>query len=139
MKGDNPLLVEAEEFQDFVMEALYRHGLIIQCYCSQTYQLKGESLSHFEIKHDKKFRDTGNLYVEVGEYSPTLNTFVPSGINRRDNTWFVIIGDYKGVYIFTKPSLYTLWGKFPTIQTETSKGFLLPFITAKKVGVYVEF
>lgn len=124
------------EFQDFVADTLYHHGIVIMNYGSKKYQIeKGENKIGCEIKNDKKFRLTGNLWIELKEKSDPKNiNYIESGINRVDNTWIYIIGDYNTLYIFGKKMLTFLSKKFNEIEnnTKTSIGFLLPVSDAEK-------
>ena len=124
------------EFQDFVADTLYHNGIVIMNYGSKKYQIeKGENKIGCEIKNDKKFRTTGNLWIELKEKSNPQNiNYIESGINRNDNTWIYIIGDYKTLYIFGKKMLSFLSKKYNSREnnTKTSIGFLLPIIDAEK-------
>jgi len=123
-------LREAHEYQDFVSDELYKIGLPICNYTSQKYQYTvGENKLGIEIKHDKKFAETGNLWIEVEEKRhPDNPQYATSGIMRDDNTWLYVIGDYSTIYIFSKVLLGQLYrtGKYATIEnnTKTSRGFL---------------
>lgn len=128
-------LNEACEYQDFVMENLYKIGLPLLIYSSQKKQHKGESMNGVEIKHDKRAKETGNLYIETAEKShPDKPYFVRSGIYREDNTWLWAIGDYERIFILSKKQLQ--WAhklkKYQEVITETSKGFLLPIADCEK-------
>lgn len=89
----------------------------------------GESKEGFEIKLDNKFKKTNNLYIEYKEKTDSNNiNFVDSGILRKDNTKFWIIGDYKNVFVFNKNVLIEFHNtkQFREVKTETSKGYLIP-------------
>ena len=90
------------EYQDYVAEQLYNHGIPLMTYSSQKYQfLRGENKAGIEIKLDRKFRETGNFYVEIAEKRNCNNdVYVPSGIFRNDNTWLYVIGDYEDIFVF---------------------------------------
>lgn len=126
-------------YQDFVVERLYDIGLPIISYSSKKYQnLIGENKCGFEIKFDDKFKDTGNLYIEIAEKSNYSNvSFIPSGIYRNDNTWLYIQGNYEKIFIFSKKQLILLHkneiNKFKKIEILTSKGFLIPAKHAEDV------
>ena len=82
------------QFQDFITDILIKElGISLSTYSSQKYQnLKGENKQGFEIKFDDKYKDTGNVYIEVAEKSNPLNeNFISSGIYRNDNTWLYLI------------------------------------------------
>ena len=129
------------EYQDFISEILCQNGIVIMNYVSQKYQFNsGENKIGIEIKYDNKFRDTGNLYIELKEKKhPSNENYIPSGINRRDNTWLYIIGDYKTIYIFSKNLLLQLAKKYNEIEnaTHTSIGFLLPIVEAEKYSAKI--
>lgn len=115
-------------FQDYITDLLHEFGWSLNCYASRKYNIeKGESLARIEIKQDKRVKETGNLYFETHEKAYN-GQFVESGILRDDNTLLVIIGDYDHLWLFSKKQLKKLIssGKFPSVQTETSIGYLLP-------------
>lgn len=132
-------------FQDHVVERLLRRrDIVIMLFSSRENQYrKGESLNGVEIKHDEKYRSTGNLWIEVGEKAmPRAGDFMPSGILRPDNTWLYVIGDYQTLFLFAKRTLVQIWesGKFRVIENDrkTSQGFLLPDATARKWAALIE-
>lgn len=130
-------LIAGTQFQDYVAEALARDGIRISVYTSQAAQLNGENMAGIEIKLDRKFRHTGNLYIEYEEKSKASNwTYVKSGILREDNSWLYLIGDYDGVYLLPIKNLRRIFNgakegneKFRDIrftEQDTSRGMLLP-------------
>jgi len=125
------------KFQDFVSEKLIEKlGIPLTNFSSREYQThKGENKQGFEIKFDDRFKETGNIYIEVAEKSnPDNSNFVKSGIYRRDNTWLYLIGDYSRVFIFSKKLLISVHEskKFREVKTSTSEGFLLDSEFCKK-------
>jgi len=127
----NRMLKLGEEYQDFIAKILFQQcALSIIPNFSQTYQITvGENLQGIEIKYDQRFRDTQNFYIEMAEKTNARNrNYIPSGINRIDNTWLFLIGDYDGFYIFSKRLLIYLESIKPYrhVETATSQGFLLP-------------
>lgn len=142
--------LEAEEFQDFVSDALFEIGLPIGCYSSKKYQYKkGESRAGVEIKYDQRVAETGNLYIETAEKAdPSRPAFSDSGIFRNDNSWLYVIGDYRTIWIFAKSMLRLLYEatkqegvpRYPRVDEATfgtSKGFLLPRIDADRYAARV--
>lgn len=129
------------EYQDFVSDTLCQYGIVITNYVSKKYQCStGENKIGIEIKYDKKFRETQNLYIEIKEKSnPDNATYIQSGIDRNDNTWLYAIGDYKTIYIFSKNILQQLSGEYNKIEnsTKTSMGFLLPICEAEKYSAKI--
>lgn len=119
-------------FQDFVVEELYKIGLPIISYASKEFQFNvGENKAGLEIKNDNRYKETGNIFIEVAEKSHEDNPFyVPSGIYRNDNTWLYLIGDQDLIFVFSKKQLRYLHekDKFKTIEIKrkTAKGFLVP-------------
>jgi len=89
-------IADGELYQDFIVDVLFEHlGLAVVQYTSKAYQYAvGESRTGVEIKHDKRYADTGNLYIETAEKAmPRPGPYVPSGIWRTDNAWLYVIGD----------------------------------------------
>lgn len=125
-------LEESWVFQDFVCERLHMEGIVLQPIQSQSKQLTGENLLGLEIKHDHRFRETGNLYIETHEKShPANRDYVKSGILRADNSWLFGIGDYQRFFVFATSTLRLISGRkdLPwrkTTTTDTSRGILLP-------------
>lgn len=127
----------ALEFQDWVQDRLYDHGVSVGAYSSKKYQrTKGENRAGIEIKFDQKWRTTGNLYIEVAEKAhPSRLTYTASGIYRDDNTWLYVIGDYSKAFVFGKKLLKAMFcakDKYRRVITPTSKGFLLPLDIAER-------
>jgi len=135
-----PQLEEALEFQDFVCLELHKRGIVLQNTTSQRYQWKTENLLGMEIKLDKKFQETGRLYIETAEKAhPNNKDFIPSGIYRDDDTWLFGIGDRKVFFVFSKKVLQRLdrhnpkW-LFRPQPTATSKAFCIPVDKAHRIA-----
>ena len=129
-------LKEGLHYQDFVMEELYKIGLPLISYSSKEYQHTiGENKAGIEIKKDNRWRETGNVYIEMAEKSNPENlNWIPSGIYRKDNTWLYLIGDEGKMFIFSKKQLVCLHKKktLKEVETPTSRGFLLPVEKAEQ-------
>lgn len=129
-------LREGLEFQDIVTQALYQRGIVVVGYASRRFQNShGENMLGAEIKRDGKFRDTGNIYLEVAEKAhPDNPNYVPSGIMRDDNSWLFVIGDETTIYIFSLKYLKLLVAqkKWHPVTTPTSKAVLMPISEAEK-------
>ena len=130
----NEQLIEGQEFQDFVSFQLLKHcGIVLTNIQSRKYQKDlGENIQGIEIKHDKKYAETHNLWIELYERTNTLKEYVESGINRSDNTWLYLIGNYDRLYIFSKKRLKELSKLYEIKENDmrTSKGFLLSELEA---------
>jgi hypothetical protein len=129
-------LEDGLRFQDVVTHALYQRGIVVVGYASRSWQIDhGENMLGAEIKHDKNFRDTGNLYIEAAEKShPNKLTYTPSGIYREDNSWLFVIGDEYTFYIFSTKYLRKLETArgYRAVTKPTSKGFLMPIAEAER-------
>jgi hypothetical protein len=137
-------LESGQLYQDFIVDLLlHTLGLAVVQYASRTYQITvGESRTGVEIKHDEKYAHTGNLWIEVAEKArPRAGAFVPSGIDRGDNSWLYVIGNYDTVFGFPKTYLRALKeaGRYRVREnlTHTSIGYLLPSQDAHKYAAFV--
>lgn len=121
-------------FQDIVTAALYQRGIVVVSYSSRAFQNShGENMLGAEIKRDGKFRESGNLYIEIAEKShPDKQIYIPSGIHRKDNSWLYVIGDEKTIFIFSTKYLQMLEKRYHHVQTPTSMAFLVPLEDADK-------
>ena len=121
---------EGTDFQNFVLEVLKKEfSWVIRAHDTDEEQVNiGENSAGFEIKFDKKFRDTGNFWIECQERSNVNIPYSPSGIFTDDNAWLFIYGDYKTLYIFSKKQLQNECKnrKQRINNMDTSVGFLLP-------------
>lgn len=134
---------EAMEYQDFLVDKLAEHGILLQNYSSKQYQYdKGENRNGIEIKHDMVSLSTGNIYIEIAEKSdPANERYIPSGILREDNTWLYLVGNYEFAYIFSK-KLMQKWHydkRFDPYykETPTSQGYAIPEKIARNICVRV--
>ncbi len=136
-------LSDGLEFQDYVAEILYSFGLPLFNYASKKYQFEhGENKLGVEIKFDKKFKETGNLYIEIAEKSkPEIKNYTQSGIYRNDNTWLYVQGNREIFFIFSKKLLKQLFeaDKYKELEIgmKTSKGFLMPRVDAEKYSAKI--
>lgn len=134
------MLQKGLEYQDFITDLLLSEiGISLSTYSSKKYQYDiGENKQGIEIKFDDRYKETGNLYIEVEEKSNANNWYyVNSGIYRNDNTWLYLIGDYNEVFIFSKKQLIILHEKniYKLVKTPTSIGFLIPKNDAEKYSI----
>lgn len=139
-------LTQGIEFQDYITEKMYKLGWPIVGFSSRKFQIThGENIMGAEIKNDQRFRQTGNLYIEMQEKSHPANpNYVNSGILREDNSILFIIGDTLDFWIMAVRFLRILSEcKEPTgsllyqrVETPTSRGFLFPVKEADKYCVH---
>jgi hypothetical protein len=140
----NNQIESGAQFQDFVVSVCWQTiGLAIVQYSSKLYQQTvGESRTGAEIKNDRNFCTSGNLYIELMEKAePREGPYAMSGINRTDNSWLFIIGDYDTIFIFAKSILLGLYrtGKYREVEnkTKTSRAFLLPVEDAQRYAAVI--
>ena len=135
-------LIEGADYEQFIKHKIKRLGIYIEPYREKIRQyLLGENSNGIEIKYDAKMKKTNNIYIETYEKNPWLKDWTPSGINRQDNSWLYVIGDYDVFYIFSKKTLKYFLSKIDDIvvdntlikhqqyrekEFKTSKGYLLP-------------
>ena len=135
-------LEAGKEYQDFVIDVCWNVlGLAIVQYTSKMYQQHvGESRTGAEIKFNRKYGQTGNLWIELEEKAePRPGPYAISGINREDNTWLFITGDYDHIYLFGKRHLQALSKQRPHVEndTKTSVGFLLRASEAEEYALAI--
>jgi len=127
-------------YQDFVVDVAWSAGLAICQYASKAYQFGvGESRGGVEIKHDKKYCETGNLCMEVAEKAkPRPGPYVRSGVMKPDH-WLFAIGDYDTVFFFCSNILRAMYlsNRYRTYETPTSQGFLLPDEDSQKYSALI--
>lgn len=143
MNGEE--LEDTLKYQDFITIQLHKRGWVVNQLASKFYNVTyGESISGIEIKQDKKLKETNNLYIETAE-KHNAKEFVPSGVNRNDNTILWCIGNYDVAYILSKKQLkyicdnvdkYKIYG-LRRVETETSKGVLIPTKFLEDNDIYV--
>lgn len=131
-------------YQDFVVDCLLQIvGLAVVQYSSRFYQTQvGESRTGVEIKHDELYAKTGNLWIECAEKAvPRAGDYAQSGINRADNSWLYVIGNYDIIFAFQKRLLQAIATskKYHHLEnkTKTSVGFLLPNADARKYAAFI--
>ena len=131
-------LDEGQRFQDHCAYFFQKKlNIGISNFQTKEYQYKfGENMQGIELKLDKVFQSTGNLWIETAERHSPDTPYSDSGIFRKDNAWLYCIGNYEVIYIFQKSLLVYLYrtGRYPVIENNlmTSKGFLLPKSDAEK-------
>ena len=123
-------LLQGKEYENFVRKVLKeKMNLSVDVYKNIQDQYNiGESEQGFEIKYDKRYKETNNIYIEVAEKTNKNNlNFIDSGIYRNDNSWILLIGNFDVIYFFGINTLRLLYetDRFKEVKTETSKAFLL--------------
>jgi hypothetical protein len=133
-------LAEAKDFEDFVFDTLmHERRLIVGGYKSRHYQtLHGESMTGVEVKLDRKFRVTGNLFIETAETHHESAPQKASGIYHKADPWLLVIGDYSTLWAFATSTLRHIHecGHCEPKTTSTSQGFLLPLEKADRYSAF---
>lgn len=131
-------LSEARLYEDFVFDTLlYERKVVAGGYRSQHYQvLHGESLTGVEVKLDKEFRKTGNIFIETMERPSVQAAWMPSGVYHETNPWLLAIGDYSTFWLFATQTLRNIHEQAICREvknkTNTGRGFLLPVCKADR-------
>ncbi len=123
-----------QEYERFIADKWpFFFGHPLRIHEGRMAQLKGETEEGVEIKLDRMFHKTGNLYFETAEKSnPDNPQMVESGILRNDNTQWFLIGNKHEAFIFDilvlrrceKNNHYWLIRR----ETSTSQGWTMPKI-----------
>jgi hypothetical protein len=135
-------LDEAKDFEDFVFDTLlYERKFVCGGYKSRHYQtLHGESLTGVEVKLDRKFRSTGNLWIETQERPSVAHEYAPAGIYHKAGPWLIVIGDYSTLWAIASQSLRLIHEanvcREVENETKTGRGFLLPSCKADRHAAF---
>ncbi|KAA8731240.1 hypothetical protein F4V57_13100 [Acinetobacter qingfengensis] len=148
-------LQQAFEFENFIAHKLQQeYGINIEPYLTPQGQYDlGENKLGIEIKNDQLIKKYKNIYIEYAEKARASNAnYIPSGILKKDNTRFFLIGDEQKFWIFRKSRLLEIYyeeiryqqqqqrsrRKIQFKQKETSKGFVYPVIAAQHEAISFE-
>lgn len=128
-------LKRGEEYQKFI-EEIFREklGIVFSCYTTKSEQMRyGENRAGWEIKYcspkwiGRNGKPSGNIFIETEAKNKDNTRYIPGGINKEDNAWLFIVGDYDDIWIFSKKMLKTISHNKMIINNSmgTAKGFLL--------------
>lgn len=127
------------EYERYVYRLLMESfGHVVEhCDTARSQWLIGENRQGLEIKLDRKFVQTSNLFIETRERARLsgggFTRWKMSGPFRRDNNRWLLIGDYMRLWVFHSAVLRaesaTGWRKIYNI---TAEGFLLPVKAASR-------
>lgn len=133
-------LADGKDYEDFVFDTLQHELYVVPCgYKSRHYQtVHGESMTGIEVKLDKKFRESGNLFVEIAETHHSSSPMKPSGIYHDSGPWMIVIGNKSAFWAFSTKHLRSEHksGRFREVSTATSSGFLLPVAEAERICIF---
>lgn len=130
-------LNDAHEFEDFVADVLYEQaGLVIHVYRSRKFQVAfGENRAGFEIKLDKRWQQTGNLFIETAERWNSQVDMKPAGIHGEN--WFYIQGDFTRFWLFATSALRNAEPSYRSTSIDTAVGFLMPTSHADRLAARI--
>lgn len=128
------------DYADFVVPVMWAHGWPTYVYQSKEAQWAcGESVNRIEVKLDRRFRDTGRLFIETRERRADDGTspWRRSGIYDKHDPRLYAIGDYQTIYLLGVRWLRHLAPGLKSWKGETSEGLFLPVATAEECAVDV--
>lgn len=132
-------LQSGQEFEKFVIKLFADRGVDLHLFDTVEQQKHGETVEGVEIKLDRKFRKTGNLFIETEERSTSDSAWHAAGVTKDDNSKVIAIGDKKTIWLLNVRVLRELWKskvyREVTNDTNTGKGFVLPIDVANKVAL----
>jgi hypothetical protein len=146
-------LTLSHRFEVYIEKILeQKYNIPLGLYYSKEDQYnQGENELGIEIKRDICSWETGNLYIEYEERLNPKGKWVPSGIFKKDNTHYFLIGDIGRYYIIRKKDLLELYeiitknhGKpyngieLKEARRGTSLGFIIPLETADKISISLD-
>jgi hypothetical protein len=100
--------MKQKHFEDFVHDTLLHHKKIVSgMYRSKQYQirLRAKARLAVEVKLDKSFRLTGNLFIETDERSSVYDEWRPAGIYHHSQPWLFAVGDNVSFWLFATKTL----------------------------------
>ena len=116
------------DYEDWVIVRLRADGYFTKRTTTMAEQREtGDTRCGMEIKFDRLYADTGNLYIETAERPDTRFDMKDGGIYSPARFWLYLIGDYETIFVFGRKVLQRLdkSGRFPAVIKDTSEGFLL--------------
>ncbi|MBR1592941.1 MAG: hypothetical protein IJ666_08015 [Ruminococcus sp.] len=138
-------LQKGHEFEVWAEEEFKKYGIDIGSYNDEKGQFSGENKAGIEIKHDMRFKETGNLYIEYKERLRSSQPWVNGGILKDDNTKYWLIGDTNRYFIFEKQALIGIYQRLANNETVsgckmtaekqngTSMGFIMNMQASRKI------
>tara|TARA_R100000808_G_C2045391_1_gene83171 strand:- start:56 stop:526 length:471 start_codon:yes stop_codon:yes gene_type:complete len=135
------MIKEGDKYAIFIQDLHQLKGINMHFFQSKILQYEvGENNLNIEIKLDRNYKKTGNLFIEIKEKTNFNNeNWISSGIYRKDNSKEYLIGDYDNYWKFSINILRTMYEskKYKEVESETktSIGFLLPIKVANSVAV----
>lgn len=135
-------------YEDYIIRRLREEGeMVTPMLSSEDQRAHGDAridhdghCTYLEIKFDRKFHKTGNLYIEVEERRLDISPdWVPGGICAgSDVTWYGI-GDYRDWHVFRRTDLIAMIPQATIIEIDdrTSRGWLMATDTRQRLLVMI--
>jgi hypothetical protein len=121
-----------EAFEGYVLERFRAEGLEVGRHTTAALQLSRGDLvvegQDLEVKFDRLFASTGNLYIETAEKRNADRVgWTPSGVCAASAAVWYGIGDYRDFFLFQRVTLRDVARTARPIEIamKTSRGFLL--------------
>lgn len=139
----NDLLSHGEGLECYVVTALGAKGIVLGRYDNRDDQWnygdlyvgeapnKNDANTNIEVKYDRRYHQTGNLFIETGaKINKSESTFKRGGIMASANWRWLLTGDYRDLFMFKRSELKRLYTKHEhknvrEIPCGTALGFLL--------------
>lgn len=145
-------LKESHAFEVYIDWQFRKYGVDIGLYYGKEQQYKkGETAAGIEIKLDKRSEETHNYYIEYQERMYSSGQWVNSGILKKDDTRFYLLGTMNRFVIFERGWLMgyyrRLVEKGETLSDarlvreqahNTSKGFILLPAASRRGNISVQ-
>ena len=137
------LLKQGEALERYVVIALGAEGIVLGRYDNRDDQWNYGDLyvgeapninnanTNIEVKYDRRYHQTGNLFIEVGaKIKKSESIFKRGGIMASANWSWLITGDYRDLFMFKRIDLKRLYDEherknIKEISAGTGRGFLL--------------
>lgn len=148
MRTDNnfpALLADGHGFEDYVVVHLRPEGYpTIRRLLTRDEQIEhGDTNVGIEIKHDRKWKFSRRLFIEVAEWTPNGNVWMPSGIEASGDFHRYGIGDEKTFFIFDREVLRNIRSQHDEFVIEQgrgqSRGFLITEREARALNPEMHF
>lgn len=145
-------LNKSHRFEVYVDYLFRQSGYDIGLFYGKNQQYRqGETAAGIEIKCDMKLQETGNVYIEYQERITKDGEWVDSGILKKDETRYFLIGTVKKFYILPRTKLQDYYNRLVKYgetlsgmrlveekEHQTSKGFIMSKRRAEQDNLTVE-
>jgi hypothetical protein len=125
-------LAIGQAYERYILEQLRAEGRVVESHATAALQLARGDLSvagqDLEVKFDRLFASTGNLYIETAEKRDASRDYwTPSGVCASSAAIWYGIGDYRDFFLFKRVTLRDVARTARPIEIamKTSRGFLL--------------